>query len=1168
MLANLKKFSLPELEEKVLKFWEENEIFKKTLNKNKKNKKFVFFEGPPTANGRPGIHHVLSRSFKDVVLRFKTMSGFFVPRRAGWDTHGLPVEIEVEKKLGLKSKKEIENFGVAEFNEKCKESVWEYKDEWEKITKRIGFWIDLKHPYITYKKDYVESLWWIFSEIHKKKLLYSGHKVVPWCTRCGTALSSHELALGYKTAADDAVYLKFQLEKDQSINKWKTDENFYILCWTTTPWTLPGNVALAVGENISYLLVQSGDEKYILAKERLAILEGVNYKIIGEIIGKDLVGLKYKPLFFIDALQSSASYHIYGADFVNTEDGTGVVHTAVMYGEDDYKLGEKVGLPKVHTVTERGVFHNVNPELDGKYVKDEKTNELIFRYLREKNLLLKTEKYEHEYPFCWRCGTPLLYYARHSWFIKMSALKDKLIKHNKTVNWIPPTIKEGRFGEWLKDLKDWAISRERYWGTPLPIWICQKCKKEKVIGSIRDLNKYLAHSSNKYFLLRHGEALSNKENFLSSYPETKENPLTLKGIAAIEKVAALIKKEKIDFIFSSDLLRAKETALIISEKTGREVIFDKRLREVNFGILNGKDSATYHNTLPTYEAKFNIGPEGGENLRDLRKRLFSFVTDLESKYQNKKILIISHEYCLWLLFSILKGLDYEETVALKESLGGDFVKTGEMIKNVRFEIGPRNILGEIDLHKPYVDEIKINCSCGGEMRRIPEVADVWFDSGAMPFAQNHYPFNKKIDYPADYIVEGVDQTRGWFYTLLAVAVLLSKKAPYKNVISLGLVLDKNGQKMSKSKGNIVNPWEMIEKYGADVVRWYFYTINPPGEPKRFDENDLLKISRQFVSLLYNSAVFYFTYGSKKVKPAFNSTNILDKWIYLRFLETQEEVLRFLGKYEIGKAAKGIEKFVDDLSKWYIRRSRRRFQKPESKSDYQMASQTLYFVLWELSKLLAPFMPFFAELLYKSLSKDKKGSVHLEKLSYSKTLLKTLQKKENKAVLETMEKIRDLASSVLAKRAEVEIKVRQPLGLITLSASMGRELRYKKEEFLNILKEEVNVKKIDISKNVKENFVLDTTITPELKEEGILREVIRIIQGLRQDAGLKPGQKIHLHFSTQDDYLKKLLSKNYSILKKETNAYKIFWGEEKKKFDIKMETKIEDIFLSISLKVFN
>jgi len=1180
MFYGLKQFNLPEIEEKVLKFWEENKIFEKSLKQNKKNKKFVFFEGPPTANGRPGIHHILSRSFKDIILRYKTMQGFFVPRRAGWDTHGLPVEIEIEKKLGLKSKKEIENFGIAAFNNECKKSVWEYQDEWEKMTQRIGFWLDLKNPYVTYEKSYMETLWWILSQAYQKKLLYNSYKVVPWCTRCGTALSSHELALGYKTTQDDSVYVKFKLLEGQKIKNDLIDNQTYVLSWTTTPWTLPGNVALAINPNINYLVVKRENtaEKFLVAQDvffkktdqvnnqRFA-KDGVwlgLWEVLKEFKGEDLVGLKYEPLFQIASLESEKSYKIYPASFVNTEDGTGVVHTAVMYGDDDYQLGKEIGLPFHHTVNEKGIFEEEVQELKGNYVKDNATTEKIISILKERNFLFGEEKYEHEYPFCWRCGTPLLYYARQSWFIKMTALKQKLLASNRKINWIPETIKEGRFGEWLREIKDWAISRERYWGTPLPIWVCKKCGKEKIIGSIKELEKNLPSSTNHYIFLRHGEALSNIENFLCSFPEKKKAPLTLKGRKEIEKVAKFLKKEKIDISFSSDLLRTQETSKIIAQELQIEVVYDQRLREVNFGNLNGQDTSFYHHFVPTFEEKFIREIPGGENLNQVRQRLYDFILSIEKQYQNKKILIVSHEYPIWLLWSIFQGFDQKETISAKVKRKMDFIRTGDLIRNVKFINAPRNLLGEIDLHKPYVDEVLFKCSCGGVFKRVPEVIDVWFDSGAMPFAQAHFPFQKKIDYPADYIVEGVDQTRGWFYTLLAIATLLGYQAPYKNVISLGLVLDKNGQKMSKSKGNIVNPWEMIQKYGADVVRWYFYTINPPGEPKRFDEADLENILRQFVLLLYNSYVFYETYALKNL-PSLNPKNlknILDKWIYIRLLTTKKEVEDLLEKYEIGKAGKAIEELVNDLSKWYIRRSRRRFQKPENKNDYKEASQTLQFVLLEISKMLAPFMPFFAEALFKSLVSGKNKSVHLEKWSKSYYSFAAL---EAKNILSEMKTIQEIASSVLSKRVALGIKVRQPLKSLTLSFDMGNKLKKYRDEVFNVLKEEINVKEIKIDKNLKEEFVLDTNITIELKTEGILREVIRNIQGLRQDAKLKPKEKALLYLHTTSSELKDLLLQNEKFLKKEVNVSQIIFNQTQK-FTVELATKINGVDLWMAIQV--
>ncbi len=1160
-------FSLPEVEEKVLKFWKENGIFEKSLKKNKAKKKFVFYEGPPTANGRPGIHHVLSRSFKDIVLRYRTMAGFSVPRRAGWDTHGLPVEIEVEKKLGLRSKKEIEEYGIAAFNKKCRESVWEYKDEWERITERIGFWLDMDHPYITYDKNYMETLWWIFSEVHKKKLLYQGHKVISWCTRCGTALSSHELAQGYKTTEDMSVYMKFRLLPNQTIGRsFTTDGNTYVLSWTTTPWTLPGNVALAVGESIKYTVVsiEGSDEKYIIASLLADKVLNTKYQILNTFSGKDLVGLRYEPLFDVKKLKTESSYRVYPADFVTTEDGTGVVHTAVMYGEDDYQLGTKVGLPKHHTVDTSGKFTADVPELAGMYVKAKETEEKIFELLKERNFLLKTEKYEHEYPFCWRCGTPILYYARDSWFIGMSKLKRELLASNKTVNWVPATIKNGRFGEWLKDVKDWAISRERYWGTPLPVWVCKKCGRTEVLGGVGELAKKLGRPKNSYWVMRHGEAENNVLDIIDA-TKTKFH-LTARGKRQVELSIKKFKHElarkgkKIDVVITSDILRTKETDEIDLGILGTaDAKVDKRLEEIQLGAdLMGCHDEKYHVLFPTFQSKFERRPEGGESVRDLRTRLWNFLKECESKYEGKNILLVTHEYPIWMLFQVAEGWTEREAIAEKEKRGDDFITFAE-IRKLGLKIIPRNDTGEIDLHKPYVDEAVFQCTCGGTMKRIPEVADVWFDSGSMPFAEDHYPFENKTKllYPADYIVEGIDQTRCWFYTLLAVATLLKKKAPYRNVISLGLLLDKNAQKMSKSKGNTVSPWDMIQKYGADTVRWYFYTVNAPGEPKRFDEADLGKVLRQFILMMYNSYVFYRTYADKsaKYKAPTAKSNVLDRWVIARLDEAIAVSTKALDAYDIGGAGKSIEEFVNDLSRWYIRRSRRRLQKPDNKKDYAAASATLRYCLTELTKLLAPFMPFFADALYRSVSLKGELSVHLEEWPKTSPKLET----RNSKLLHGMKTVRDLASAALAKRAELGIKVRQPLASLAVKDSRSKM----DAALLEILKDEINVKEVTFDSKLKEDFVLDTVITPKLKEEGTVRELVRMIQDLRQDGGFVPKDKITLLIEAQPE-VKNIVGRNEKLLMKEINASEIFL-KRSDKFDAEIETKFDGDPIWIGIK---
>lgn len=1181
MLKNIKEFNLPQLEEKVLDFWKKYNIFEKSLIQRKQSrdgqgksaaKVFNFWEGPPTANGSPGLHHMLSRAYKDIIPRYKAMRGYYVPRKAGWDTHGLPVEIGVEKALGFKSKKDIEKFGIAEFNQKCKESVWQYKDEWEKITERTGYWVDMKNPYVTYKKSYIESLWWILSEAWKKKLLYKGHKIVPWCTRCGTALSSHEIAQGYKETTDTSVYIKFRLKKGQKISRdFKTGNNTYILSWTTTPWTLPGNLALAVGPKIKYVVLEhkSADETefWIIAKDiydkdgiffrdmpaAKTAKKGGQSKEIGVITGKDLVGLSYEPLWDIKPLKDKKAYRVYPADFVTTTDGTGVVHTAVMYGEDDYNLGKKIGLPQFHTVEKTGLFSKEVPKLGGFYAKAKDTESRIIDHLDEKNFLVKTEGYTHEYPFCWRCGTPLLYYAMDSWFISMSTLRDKLVTANNKVRWIPGTIKTGRFGEWIKEAKDWAISRERYWATPLPIWQCKE-GHIKVVESLADL-KANAVQNNRFLLMRHGVAEHNTKEVLASGPESKGkvSRLTREGKAQVEEAVKSLKKEKIDLIFVSPYARARETAKIVGKSIKAKIIEDKRLGEINAGIFNWKTIKEYNSFFDTVSEKFLKAPSGGESLTQVKERVFEFIDEVDSAYFGKNILVISHGDPLWMLEAASKNLTDEDVFSVPP------FRTAEW-REIAFKNISYNKAGKVDLHRPYIDRVHLDCEkCAksakgsrktARMERVPDVADVWFDSGAMPFASMHYPFENKdlidkhgIGFPADYIAEGMDQTRGWFYTLLAVGIILGKKEVYRNVISLGLIHDKFGQKMSKSKGNTVDPWEMINKYGADVVRWYFYTVNPPGENKDFDEQDLGKVSRRFFGILYNSFVFSETlsHTPNPIPEHPHPNHVLDRWILSRLSETVQTATENLDKYEIGVTARSIESLVDDLSRWYIRRSR----------DRNDMVKTLLFVIYEISKLVAPFAPFFADALYKSMVVGDK-SVHLE--SWPEVHAKFIDKELNKK----MEEVRRLAAAGLGKRAEANIKVRQPLASLTVKANpLGLD-----GQLLEVLRDEINVKQVIFDKNAKEDVVLDTHITEELRREGIMRELNRSVQALRQDAALKTADKIELFIDSPKD-VKEAVEAHEEALKQNTGTVNVHY-KKTDKFTAIAETKIggQDVWLAI------
>jgi len=1179
MLKKLKQFKLPEVEEQVLKFWKENQIFEKSLDLRKDGEKYRFFEGPPTANGRPGIHHMLGRAFKDIIPRYKTMQGYFVRRKAGWDTHGLPVEIEVEKALGLKNKQEIEKFGIAEFNEKAKDSVWKYQDEWEKLTDRIGFWLDLNDPYITYKPEYVETLWWVLKNISDRGYLNQSFKIVPYCPRCQTPLSSHEMGQPgvYKKVKDPSVFVKFKIK-----NK-KSKENEYLLVWTTTPWTLPSNVAIAVNPTLTYTKYKIGGE-YVWSYNPPPVDDNSDLEVVEKMSGKKLIGLKYEPIFDVEGpwQENKKFYQVYGADFVSTEDGTGLVHIAPAFGEDDLNVIKKevkdlVGKIPI-TIDGKGLVQKGLPG-GGKFAKT--ADKFIIEDLEKRNILLKSELYEHDYPFCWRCGTPILYFAQFSWFIEMSRLQKELIKNNEKINWIPKHVKEGRFGTWINEIKDWAISRNRYWGTPLPIWRCDDCENVEVIGSLDDLDKHRYYKNN-FYILRHGEADHILTNEIASGPEkgkSRTSKLTNKGVKQIEEAAEkFVKKlnlssqgkQKLDLIISSPYYRTKQTARIVSKATGAKVITDKRLEELNTGVYNWRTIDDYHKFFNNQIERFTKAPNGGENLTDAKKRMFNALLDINKQYENKNILIVSHGDPLWLLQGAVNGLSNEEI------LESDYIRVDGDVQDLNLHNRPYNLNGEVDLHRPYVDEIYLRCDkCNKKMTRIKEVADVWFDSGSMPFAQDHFPFTcdkvkktnlevkdlqKCIDYPADYISEGMDQTRGWFYTLLAVATALGlDEPPYKNIITFGLVLDKDGQKMSKSKGNVVSPWDMIEKYGADMVRWYFYTVNSPGEPKKFDEVDLGKMFRKFIMIIYNSYVFLETYGKETMRLTeedFEDMHLLDRWIITRLNKTIADITKGLDKYDIGWSGKKIEEFVDDLSRWYIRRSRPRLQKPTDNKDFENASSTLYYCLLELSKLIAPFTPFFADALYQSLDeqlgRDKKISVHLENWP------KVNKKMMNDSLLERMEEVRRISSLVLALRAEKGIKVRQPLATLEIKS---KKLDVRDKEFIEILKDEVNVKDIKWNYDQEEEIVLDIEITPELKEEGILRDLVRMVQGLRQDANYIPKDVIGLMIEAGE--LNIILEKYVELIKKEVGAKSVSFKKDNN-FDKEKESKLDgkEVWLAV------
>ena len=1025
-----------EREKNIEKFWEDEQIFKKSIDSRKQGPTYTFYDGPPTANGKPHIGHVLTRVIKDMIPRYRAMKGYMVPRKAGWDTHGLPVELEVEKMLGLDGKEQIEQYGLEPFIEHCKESVWKYKGMWEKFSNTVGFWADMEHPYVTYHNSFIESEWWALKEIWNKGLLYKGFKIVPYCPRCGTPLSSHEVAQGYKDVKERSAIAKFPVK----------GEDAYILAWTTTPWTLPSNVALCVNPDETYVKVKMKEDGtvYYMAQALCdTVLGEGTYDVLETFVGKDLEYKEYEPLFDYAVAtcekQHKKAFYIVCDNYVTLTDGTGVVHIAPAFGEDDSKVGRKYDLPFVQLVDGKGEMTKETPWA-GMFCK--KADPEVLKALRESGLLFSAPVFEHSYPHCWRCDTPLIYYARESWFIKMTAVKDDLIRNNNTINWIPESIGKGRFGDWLENVQDWGVSRNRYWGTPLNIWECE-CGCQHAIGSQAELKSM----------------------------------------------------------------------------------------------------------SPNY-------------------------TDVVKKYA--------------------KEMDQEAN-------------------------------GEVELHRPFIDDVTITCpKCGKQMHRVPEVIDCWFDSGSMPFAQHHYPFeNKELfeqQFPADFISEAVDQTRGWFYSLLAISTLIFNKAPYKNVIVLGHVQDENGQKMSKSKGNAVDPFDALQTYGADAIRWYFYINSAPWLPNRFHGKAVIEGQRRFMGTLWNTYAFFVLYANidnfdaTKYTLEYDKLPVMDKWLLSKLNSLIKEVDDDLGNYRIPEAARALQDFVDDMSNWYVRRSRERFWAKGMEQDKINAYMTLYTALVTVAKVAAPMIPFMTEDIYqnlvRSLDKEAPESIHLCDFPVANEahIDKDLEAK--------MEEVLKVVVLGRAARNTANIKNRQPIGRMFVKAETALP-----EFYQEIIQDELNVKKVEFTDDVRaftsysfkpqlrtvgrkygkyvneikeilagldgnqamdtlnetdllsfetqdgtkvelakedllidmaqvpgfvsegDNFVtvvLDTNLTPELIEEGFVREIISKIQTMRKEAGFEVMNHINV-FQDGNDKLAEILKNHTEEIKKEVLADSILIG---------------------------
>lgn len=1093
-------------EQEVLTFWETHHIFEKTLEKESIQGEFVFYEGPPTANGRPGLHHMESRTFKDVIPRFKTMQGYHVRRKGGWDTHGLPVELEVEKQLGLTSKTQVEEYGIGPFNEKCKESVWKYVNEWEAYTKRIGYWVDLENPYITYYPSYIESLWNIVGKIDDQGLLEEDYKVVPWCPRCQTGLSSHELAQGYKTVKDLSVTAQFKVVGE---------ENTYILAWTTTPWTLPGNVALAVGEEINYVYVNVEGVTVVCAFDRLEeLFAGKTFEVVKQVKGSDLVGMQYEPLypFLKEKLESEGqniekAYKVYAADFVDTTTGTGVVHTAVMYGQDDFELGHGLGLPKMHTVQSDGHFEDWVGEFGGRFVKDEEVAIDIIKDLAHRGLLFSKEKYEHTYPFCWRCKTPLVYYARGSWYVRMSKKRDELLAANNDINWEPSHIKEGRFGEWLREVKDWAISRERYWGTPLPVWKTESGKRV-VVDSLKRLKTLTKRSGNKYYAMRHGQAESNLGHIVCSTVNAVD-PLTELGEQQVTDSAERLKELGIQKIVCSPFYRTRETAKITAEVLGlteNDIVYDMRIAERSEPSYEGKPWKLVTDEVFAQEDWFHHNAGGdGESYEDLRKRMMEAMFEYENTYQDTKILFVSHRSPIDIL-SI--AIDWQDSKTLPSRYMDQPMMDNAEIRFLDFVPYPRDSEFKLDLHRPFIDEVDVWFE-GEKLTRVPEVMDVWFDSGAMPYAQDHYPFenNDLIDrggVPASYISEAVDQTRGWFYTLLAVGVLMGVGTPYRNVICLGHIMAADGSKMSKSRGNAVNPWEAMAQYGADVIRLWMTTVNQPGDSKNFDPKTITDVQRRTFGLLDNVVKFYqlsLAEDSQEDLPnPSDSKHVLDVWILALTDQLVRNVTNALESYDLFTAGRAVRSYILDLSQWYIRRSRERMK--GDGEDAKMALAVTRHVLMQYAKVLAPFAPFAAEEVYQVVKlENDPESIHLAAWPEMHV--------EQTEVIDAMKAVRDVVSEGLQKRSEAKMKVRQPLQSVTVQSVIA-------DEYVPLVLAELNVKEVLVNENQEESVILDVNLTEELLHEGMARELVRQVQSMRKKAGLVVEDRIELFIEEVDE----------------------------------------------------
>ncbi len=1105
--------SISEKEQEVLKFWEDNHIFEKSVNMpagEQARGNFSFYDGPPFATGLPHYGHILAGTIKDAVPRYQTMKGNSVRRVWGWDCHGLPIENLIEKKLGLASKKDIEDFGIDKFNNDAYQSVLQYEEEWKGIVPRLGRWIDMEKPYKTMDASYTESIWWAWKSLYEKKLAYEGNKMMHICPRCETTLAQSEVGMEYHDVTDISVTAKFEL---------KDEPETFVLAWTTTPWTLPGNTALAINIAIPYVKVRATKndgviEFYILAEAKFADYKVYaekdfsNFEIVEQLQGSELVGKTYKPVFpyfeNADIENKEHIWKVWHADFITADTGTGIAHEAPAFGAEDMELAKAHKIPIIKHVKMDGTFTSSVTDFAGMKVKvkdDTQSADIeIIKWLAHNGKLFEKHKIIHSYPLCWRCKTPLLNYATSSWFVDVPKIKEKLLSENKQIGWTPSHTRDGRFGKWLEGAREWAVSRSRYWGAPLPVWKNSDGSEVKVIGSLKELAEAnMVKPKNTYFAMRHGESVFNTLNKLDSLGN-KDNVLTKKGVGQIKEAISKLKDLKVDVIISSPLPRTIESAEILSEALGIKYEVDENLREFNFGEYENVSASEFHEMKDIHENPYKRVP-GGESFKDGAYRFMKVVGACEENYTNKKILLVTHGSHVYM------GTREAELVTDEMMIHGGKdghtinVKNGDVVSFTPHCV-PRDETGAVNLHRPYIDQIEMIDSKGNPMKRIGDVFDCWFESGSMPFASIHYPFeNKEVfdkNYPAQFIAEGMDQTRGWFYSLINLGVGLFDKAPYEHVIVNGLVLASSGVKLSKSEKNYTDPMELVEKYGADAMR-YALLSSPvvKGENLQFDDENISDVYKKCISRLENVVTLYEMNKEDEVQASTSSTNILDRWMVARMHELVESSTRGYDQYLLDDATRGIGDIIDDISVWYTRRSRERLKGDEGEDAKREAYQTLTYTLLTLAKIMAPVMPFIAERVYKAVGGEKE-SVHLDSWPTESAI--------DTDLITDMKLVRELVSLGLMKRTESKINVKQPL----LSVTFNRALD---EKYFGLIIDELNVKEVKIDETSIVDVILNTTITEELQKEGDMRKLMRAIQDARKEKGLSPSDSVTLIVSS-------------------------------------------------------